>query len=338
MNQKIFNIESTKLFRILFLIVFWGIWFMLPLMLVMNNPEIIDRIKKLLPINFSLILLFFLNTEILIKRVLKKKSIAHYVITLILLMVLFLISHLIFKSFIFNEPLFHRGEFFRTFFPVLTIGAVSTGYGLINYMIDQQKLHEEEDVQRKQAELSFLRSQISPHFIFNALNSIVYLIRTKNNKAEEVTIKLSEIMQYTLYSSKDEKVSLNREIAYLKNYIELQKIRFGEDVDVNVVIEGETSNVQIEPMLIIPFVENAFKHGTGTVLDPYIYINLEVERNKLMLSVKNAYQKNDHHSDQSGIGLKNVTRRLDLLYPGQYSLDIQPKNDEFTVMLIINLI
>lgn len=338
MRHKIFKTESNALFRILFLFVFWGMWFVFPLLIIMNNPEVGKWVIKMLPINISMIPLFFINTELLVKKILPSKGVGYYVISLIILLFSFLLFHMLTKYFFMDLPLFAWGEFIRTFFPVLTVGAVSTGYGLINYVMGQQKLQEEENEQRKQSELSFLRSQISPHFIFNALNTIVYLIRSKAPEAEDVTIKLSEIMQYTLYNAKDTVVPLDKEIAYLKNYIELQKIRFGEDVEIIYEQSGDPDQIFLEPMLIIPFVENAFKHGTGIVTDPYVHIKIEIFDKILTLKVSNKYHKSqDSHSDKSGIGLKNVSRRLEILYPGSHELVIDDTNDTFAVHLKLKL-
>ena len=205
----------------------------------------------------------------------------------------------------------------------------------MNYVVTQEKQQQEKQKERLQSELSFLRSQISPHFIFNILNSIVYLIRTKSDAAEPVTLKLSELMRYMLYESENAQIPLEKEVSYLGNYIELQKVRFEEDVKIELNTEGGATTQNIEPMLLIPFVENAFKHGVGMVIDPTIDIDLKISENALSFSVKNkiAPETAIEKDSSSGIGLKNVQRRLELLYPNAHELIIKKENGWFEVTL-----
>jgi LytS/YehU family sensor histidine kinase len=190
------------------------------------------------------------------------------------------------------------------------------------------------------AELSFLRSQISPHFIFNILNSIVYLIRTKaDKKAEDVTIRLSSLMRYMLYDSDQSMVPLDREVDYVQNYIDLQCMRFEDDVQIEFEVKGTMDGSMIEPMLLIPFVENAFKHGVGFVRDPYIKVQLTYDQGSLDFQVENKIGKlvEDQKEESSGIGLKNVTRRLELLYPGKHQIKVNQDDNLFKVQLHMGL-
>ncbi len=326
--QKL-NINSAQLFKLLFIFVFWGMWLAFPFLISVDNEGLRKYMIKMIPINLSLIPLFFINTEILINKVLTKKGIGYYVSALLIMMAIFLIAHVILKPILVEGSNRHSWDWFRTFLSILTVTAVSTGYGLINYFIKQENLKKEEFEERKKSEVSFLRSQISPHFIFNTLNSIVYLIRSKSPNAEDVTIKLSEIMQFMLYNSNENFIPLEKELKYLNNYIELQKIRFGEDIHIDYSQKGEPFGLVIEPMLIIPFVENAFKHGTGALIEPYIGIEIEILNKILKLKVKNKHEVNkETNGDKHGIGLVNVKRRLDLLYPKKHLLKIE-SNDEF---------
>ncbi len=145
-------------------------------------------------------------------------------------------------------------------------------------------------------------------------------------------------MRYLLYESGDVHVLLEKEIAYLENYVELQTIRFGEDVDIRLRVEGSATGQFIEPMLLIPFVENAFKHGVGLIQDPVIDILLSIREHELFFSISNkiAPETEACKDSASGIGLKNVKRRLELLYPEQHRLDIHHADDLFTVQLTIH--
>jgi LytS/YehU family sensor histidine kinase len=228
---------------------------------------------------------------------------------------------------------------YKALFPVLFVTAVSTGYAMVIYMLEGEKSVREERQERMQSELSFLRSQISPHFIFNILNSIVYLIRSKSPLAEPVTIKLSELMRYMLYESNDAQIPLEKEVSYLENYVELQKIRFEEDVEIRLNIEGEAGSQLIEPMLMIPFVENAFKHGVGLVVAPLIDIDLKFSENEMTFKVRNKItpETEADKDSSSGIGLQNVRRRLELLYPGAHRLELNRTDEWFVAGLWLAL-
>ena len=142
-------------------------------------------------------------------------------------------------------------------------------------------------------------------------------------------------MRYTLYNSSSESVQLEKEVDYLRNYVELQKIRFEEDVDIRLNIQGHPANQTIEPMLLIPFVENAFKHGVGLIANPLISIDLTIDRQHLDFSIRNKMgpESREHKDSSSGIGLRNVKRRLELLYPDQHQLRIAEDDEWFTVSL-----
>jgi LytS/YehU family sensor histidine kinase len=141
-----------------------------------------------------------------------------------------------------------------------------------------------------------------------------------------------------LYESAEERFPVNKEILYLRSYIELQQLRFGEDLDLRLEINGEADGCSIEPMLLVPFVENAFKHGVGLVEKPYIDIELQIKGEQLSFVVANNYSNRDHSRDKShGIGLENVSNRLKLLYPGKYKLTIDDNGGIYTVKLNIDL-
>ncbi|HTH82559.1 MAG TPA: histidine kinase [Mucilaginibacter sp.] len=203
----------------------------------------------------------------------------------------------------------------------------------------QQLLKERETVHLK-SELNFLRSQISPHFMFNILNNLVSLARKKSDELEPAIVNLSQLMRYMLYESDDHRVILSKEISYIKNYINLQMLRFGSNVKVNIDIKGDTDNYTIEPMLLIPFVENAFKHGTGMVDDPVIDISLTIDDDTRLMRfmVMNGVSELDVSKDESsGIGISNVKRRLAILYPDKHELNIINNNNSFTIDLSISL-
>jgi len=177
---------------------------------------------------------------------------------------------------------------------------------------------------------------VNPHFLFNSLNSIYSLAYQKSDAAPEAILKLSEIMRYMLYESNDGKVDLAKELQYLQNYIDLQKIRFGNKAFIDFKITGEVGNQKIVPLLLIAFIENAFKHGVAN--DPFIPIRLLINLDGVNLHFYIENKKHMNNRDiESGVGLSNVQRRLELLYAGRYKLDIQDRQDTYTCELSLVL-
>lgn len=175
--------------------------------------------------------------------------------------------------------------------------------------------------------------------MFNVLNNMVSLARKKSDVLEPSLIKLSSLMRYMLYEADEDKVPLQKETEYLQSYIDLQQQRFGKNVTIQVSLETGDTCYEIEPMLLIPFVENAFKHGTGMITDAMIDIRLYTRDDKLFFSVRNRFNKDSSEikDKTSGIGLTNVKRRLNLLYGDNYVLHIDKKDDWFIVSLQLNL-
>jgi len=212
---------------------------------------------------------------------------------------------------------------------------------LINFTIrlfETQKLKADLVNQNQASELALLRSQINPHFLFNTLNNIYSLVYKKSDDAPEAVMKLSSIMRYTLYDSNTDKVLLEKEIEYLKSFIELQLLRLKTKDFVTFNINGEVNGKTIAPMLFISFVENAFKHCSKKVKSPGIIINLTINEEKTQFEVLNYFKISEATNKDiaGGIGLQNIKRRLDLLYHEKHKLDIYKQNDQFIVKLEIN--
>lgn len=190
-------------------------------------------------------------------------------------------------------------------------------------------------------ELNFLRSQINPHFLFNALNNIYSMIYTGDQHAADSVLSLSEMLRYVTYESKESRILLSGEISYLENYIEFQK--FSYEGEINVVFEKDilSDTILIAPMLFQPFVENAFKYsGIGQDKDAYIRISLSSDNNKLLFSIENSKKKmsySDKELKNNGIGIENVKKRLDLMYPNRHSLVIDDKGASFRMNMSIEL-
>lgn len=226
-------------------------------------------------------------------------------------------------------------------FPSVLVFIVSLFYSITTDKIRAEKLQQENEAIQLGMELKFLRSQISPHFLFNILTNLVSLARKKSDHLESSLLMLSGLMRYMLYDA-GKKISLEQEVEYLESYIALQKLRFGREVSIITRIElpDAEKSYHIEPMLLIPFVENAFKHGTGYEDEPYIDINLAIRDGLLVFGVKNKFDlETDTSKDEiSGIGLDNVRSRLTLLYPGRHELAIHSDKRLFNVHLTLKLL
>jgi two-component system LytT family sensor kinase len=217
--------------------------------------------------------------------------------------------------------------------------AISTTWRVVSDKLTTDRLVEQRKAENTKAELSFLRSQINPHFIFNILNNLVALEQMKSPELGPTILKLSGLMQYMLYDTDEERVSLSREVEYLQSYIDLQRQRFGQKVPITVSLEVPPVDYEIEPMLLIPFVENAFKHGVGMIENPGIEIMLRVREGVLIFAVRNRYnpESSEVKDKGSGIGLGNVKRRLKLLYASQHRLLLSQSEGWFLVSLELNL-
>jgi hypothetical protein len=188
-------------------------------------------------------------------------------------------------------------------------------------------------------EVQFLKSQINPHFLFNTLNNLYVSARKNNDMPTADGIShLSGMMRYMIYDTNVEHIMLAKEMEYLKNYIELQKRRFSanDPIDICFEVNGDVAQVAVAPMLLIPFVENAFKHGISLKNPSYIHMELNVLPGHFTFTVKNSIFKKTNQAQEGGIGLKNVKRRLELLYSGRYELKTEAGKDTFTTVLNIN--
>lgn len=221
---------------------------------------------------------------------------------------------------------------------VLMLIAITTVLYLLKAHGQKERRLKELENKNLKSELNLLKSQVNPHFLFNALNSVYVLIKENQEKARETLARISDMLSHQLYDGSKEKVVLEKEVQHIKNYVELEKIRQGERVKVNLNLKGRSNHKKIVPMLLIPFVENAFKHGLKSGLKHYeIDIEIELESDLLHFHCRNQYRKNGEISGHGGLGLENVKRRLELLYPGKHQLNISDHNGSFDVGLEIDL-
>lgn len=336
--------KNRYLFSVLHIILWLG-YTSLPVLNAIQSELTKSRVNAFLNpiywafVSISSIILFYLNSEYLFPNIYKKKQpIKYFLILLSIICLLTFLRYWVRITFVGNDDinlsLFYLNSFLQNFY----VFGISASYCFFSDYQRQQELHHENERERLKSELSFLRSQISPHFMFNLLNSIVSLNRKKSDQVEPVLLKMSDLLRYMLYEKDDKQISLENEIKYLSNYIDLQKIRFGEYVYIEFVVKNTVADKKIEPMLLIPFVENAFKHGVGMIEKPYISVHLETTPEKLLFRVANKFSADnkEQKDSSSGIGLSNVNRRLELLYPDQYELYITEEDNQFVTELALN--
>lgn len=210
----------------------------------------------------------------------------------------------------------------------------------LKQMSNSQRLREREQLLMKEklgTELSFLKSQINPHFLFNTLNNIYSLARKKSDKTPEVVLKLSKLLRFVMYETKHQFIPIGKELDFLKDYIELHKIRYDDRLRIDFKHELDDLNTQIMPQILTPFVENAFKHGASqSTMLSFIFIELKLVKNELYFKVENSFEPTVISEEEEGIGLKNLHRQLELMYQ-DFSLQTNKDEQKFIAELSLNL-
>jgi two-component system, LytTR family, sensor kinase len=277
---------------------------------------------------------FYFSAYYLYPRFLLKKRVVTYILSILGLSFLFSLVPGCLMVVAGEMPLYaiFAGVVVKNFVGLFVMGT-ATSYRFIVDVITNDRLQKE----TLTMELSFLRSQVSPHFMFNALNSMVSLARKKSDLLEPALLKMSNLMHYMLYDSDEEKVSLNKEVEYIRSYIDLQTMRFGDSVKILFMVQPGNYSHIIEPMLLIPLIENAFKHGVNVADEPEISIELAVAEKEVSLTVSNkTIPYTAQVADKTkGIGLTNLERRLKILYPGKHQLAAEKKGNWFHASLKI---
>lgn len=283
--------------------------------------------------NSLLLIFFYTNMLVLVPKVLAKKGWIPYILLVAFALLIYVSTSYFFRYHFLpfggmNPPLFMSVPNF------IMIFGLSLALRFMQDRSAYEILLKEREHEKLKSELSFLRSQVSPHFMFNILNSLASLARKRSDQVESAIIRLSQLMRYSLYHT-DKKVNLEQEAEYIGNYIELQRMRFGSMITLHYHVNVERKDLMVEPMLLIPFVENAFKHGVGMIKDPVINVTLEASLYGISFNVKNKLNSSvtDTKDSSAGIGIQNVTRRLDLLYKDLYSLKAYIEKDYFIVDL-----
>src|SRR6478735_672871 len=311
------------------------------------KPEKVDYVYTLL-FQLSLIPAVYINIELLLPKLGNRKRILFYLFSLAAIIIFFAWinfnffdkwSAKVFPDYFFISYFTFREIilFFSVYIIITSLLKLSKSWFLVSGL--QKELLEKEK-QKAEMELKALKAQINPHFFFNTLNSIYSMALDKDERLPGTVLQLSDLMRYFLYESKDNFVPLEKELAVADNYIALQKIRSGEQLSIEIVKQGNLNGQKIAPLLLITFLENAFKHGAkGSSGNTFIRLDIKVEKNKLNFIIENNKGLVDevNTSDHNGLGLENVKRQLELLYPGKHLLNIKDQQDRFVVALQLSL-
>jgi hypothetical protein len=359
--------KHKKALQLLVHLVGWAVFFRLMLPeseLVMNNP---------LPFICNTLLLvgyFYLNINLLVPRLLsRKKVVAYMAVTLFcFFLICFAIPSLVHQFYDFGVPPGGM-PFLRMPFDMFPSQDTSLLHGMVNrwkiysmrlhnptiqflfvfiisaglkvltqWYREQQQLLEMEKL-KIQAELSFLKTQIHPHFLFNCLNSIYYMTLSKDDKAPKTVLSLSDFLRFVITESDSGLIPMEKEINMLEEYLNLQSLRASEKFELQFVRQGNFSEYAIMPLTFIPFVENAFKYGISAHCNCFIHINIKTDGGTLTFACDNSIMPDVRNSARSsGVGLENIRKRLELAYPNRYSLDVGEDSRAFHVKLQIRIV
>ena len=228
----------------------------------------------------------------------------------------------------------------RNILPFVHVAGIAISINLLKYWWMQQRKTLEAVQQKTEAELELLKSQVHPHFLFNTLNNLYSRVLEKSDEAPAIVLKLSGLLRFMIYESTAAAIPLKKEINLLKEYISLEQLRYGNRLDVSVVVDGDMDNKEIAPLLMLPLIENAFKHGASKQLDQcWISLNIHLTEQGMYVKLLNSFEArrpglvDTTLEAGKGIGLKNVEKRLQLIYPGRYRFSAQASGDVFIVNL-----
>ena len=291
-----------------------------------------------------LIVIAYLNLHYFLPRYLLKKRYGAYAAAVIISVVGYLAIQSLFDFYLYgyvvgpmrNSDLMESLSY--NFFSTLWYIGLMLALKLSMDWYGQQLIIQKITVEKLNAEVNFLRAQVNPHFLFNVLNNLYALTLKKSALAPDVVLKLSDMMEYMLYDSTDARVLLEKEVTYLNNYIELERLRFSGRATITFSIPAALNGHEIAPLLLLPLAENAFKHGLSKQAEnSWLKADLSLDKSTLTFLIENSKPVSAIPESKGGIGLDNLRKRLDLLYPARYHLEIDDKKNTFLAKLVIEL-
>ena len=292
-------------------------------------------------------LVAYINYFIFLLRFLEKRNLGQYLLEFTIPFVIITTIRVHTQRWLVDGYTYHERYFYSNIY-IVQMAATSLFIvifvGMLRFAKDWFELEakkKEVENEKLTAELSFLKEQINPHFLFNTLNNLYYLAYTKSDNTTEVIAKLSQMMRYMIYESNYPLVELNKEIEYMQNYVSLERLRLNNQIPIDVNIQGDTNGIKIAPLILITFLENAFKHGVSND-NKKAWVNLTIKLNgkDCIYTVENSKNKINGVTSEhgkSGIGLRNVKRRLELTYGEKYDLEVKDLPDRYYVQLKLSL-
>lgn len=291
-----------------------------------------------------LIAIAYINLYVLIPRFLIPKKYGRYASCVITLVVGYVLVQGLYDYFLFKAilaPIKHKPEMgfilynlMSTFFYLVV--TVALRFGLDWYQQKQQL--QKVELEKLQAEVKYLRAQVNPHFLFNILNNLYSLTLKKSDAAPGMVLKLSEMMEYMLYDTDKNFVELDKEIQYLRNYIDFEKLRKGNHATIEFNVTGNPHDLKIAPFIFLPLIENAFKHGISKIINnAYLHAHLIIEHHEIWFKLENNKLNFLPTDEYSGIGLSNLKQRLSLIYPDRHTLSVADNQNIYKTELHLRL-
>ena len=354
-----FPLISGKKLSVLLHIVAWTIFIILPLyFLVFYTQHDSSFLYRVYTQTFAYVLIFYINYLWLIPKFFIQGNKRYYFVTAAIVIVAFYFAIETTNTYIFPrqaqdkkieaefDKLSREGRLprppkqwhiYNYLFTSFLISGFSLGLRLADKYLENEKQRKELEKERLNSELAFLKNQISPHFFFNTLNNIYSLVQINTEDAQKSILKLSKLMRYLLYETEHGDIRLSQEIEFMKNYIDLMKLRLAQKVDLQVSFPDQYNDTSIPPLLFIPFIENALKHGVSYRDHSFIHIRMDINDNEILFSCSNSVAKKSEDTSDSGIGLENIKKRLALLFPQKHQLTLKETDVLFHAELKINL-
>ncbi len=347
--QNTLQLHRMKIMHLLF----WCVYFSFFFYQVSSSPrareddtEFIVLFVNALTHTIFLMMVAYLNYLYIMPRYLIHKNGIRYSIEFIVGAVVILIIYVYAKRWIVDgythqDRFYYSSRFAISSFVTATL--VSAFVALLRFFSEWRDLEDQREILKNEkltAELKFLKNQINPHFLFNTLNNLYALAYSQSPQTTEVISRLSQMMRYMVYDSNHEFVPLEKEIEYMRNYISLEKLRLNKEIPIEFEVKGDVSNKKIVPLLLIPFLENAFKHGVANNNnETWVKATLNGDRNHVSLTVSNSklHLTGSAASSDHGIGLENVRKRLELNYPDKHTLNILDQDLKYTATLDLQL-
>ncbi len=345
MTQKI-NLKRKKLLKALIHLGFWFLIFLWPLLALDEVSSTQYLIHRHWLVTSSLLVVFYINYFVLVKLYFfQENKIKFYVLNLLLVLGIFLLMQYFLTFNTFNPTMngvrlreVRSGTMssLQLILPMILSIGMCVGLKINKKWMNDQLTLQETKQNQLDSEIKYLRYQVQPHFLFNTLNNIYSLIDNAPVEAKTSIHSLSNMMRYVLHDSPTRKVPLAKEINFLEHYIDLMQLRISSNIKIEKSFPVINQPIQIAPLLLISFIENAFKHGIDAVQPSFIKVKLTINKDQIEYTVINSSFPEKENVTNSGIGLENLKKRLELLYPNKFEFNTKEENNTYIANLILN--